>query len=157
MILGFHRGYMLILRNDSNKILTFNKFSMLCGTTAIHFDQLVFALFENTFSYITNPSKLIAPLISVTRLKLNKSVEQFHRGYILQDFFGEVNSFFQKILRVLEVHPQPFHQLIVYNVRSLKEPIHCQTLPNITFRQNPRTNKCCHDVPLINSYLYSEY
>ena len=47
----------------------------------------------------------------------------------------KVNSFFQEILRVLEDHPQPFHQLIVYNVRSMKEPIHCQTLPNITFRQ----------------------
>lgn len=69
---------------------------MLFETTTIHFDQLVFVLFENTFSYITNLSKLITPVISVTRLKLNKSVEQFHRGYILQDFFGEVNSFFQE-------------------------------------------------------------
>ena len=90
---NFHRGYMLILRNDSNKILAFNKFSMLCGATAIHFDQLVFALFKNTFSYITNPSKLITPLISVTRLKLNKSVEQFHRGYILHQASAEVNAF----------------------------------------------------------------
>ena len=69
---------------------------MLCGATAIHFDQLVFALFENTFSYITNPSKLIAPLISVTRLKLNKSVEQFHRGYILYQASAEVNSFYRE-------------------------------------------------------------
>ena len=149
---------MLIMRNDSNKILEFNKFSMI--TTTIDFDFLVFALFENTFSYITNLSTLTIT-ISFTSLKLNKSVVfHFHRGYILQDFSGEVNSFFQEILRVLEAHPQPFHQLIVYNVRSLKEPIHCQTLPNITFKRechNKCNEKCCHDVPLINSYLYSEY
>ena len=65
-------------------------------TTTIHFDQLVFALFENTFSYISNIFT-ITKIINFTSLKLNKSVEfHFHRGYILHYFFGEVNSFFQE-------------------------------------------------------------
>ena len=108
---------------------------------------------------ITTIRTFIIPTIFNRQLFVIVS-ENLHRGYILQDFSGEVNSFFQEILRVLEAHPQPFHQLIVYNVRSLKEPIHCQTLPNITFKRechNKCNEKCCHDVPLINSYLYSEY
>jgi hypothetical protein len=60
------------------------------------------------------------------------------------------NKLFLENFEGFQDHPQPFSQLIVYNVRSLKEPIHCQTLPNITFRQKYITNKCCHDVPLIN-------
>lgn len=98
---------------------------------------------------ITTIRTFIIPTIFNRQLFVIVS-ENLHRGYILQDFSGEVNRFFQEILRVLEAHPQPFHQLIVYNVRSMKEPIHCQTLPNITFRQKYITNKCCHDVPLIN-------
>jgi len=108
---------------------------------------------------ITTIRTFIIPTIFNRQLFVIVS-ENLHRGYILHQASAEVNSFFQKILRVLEVHPQPFHQLIVYNVRSLKEPIHCQTLPNITFKRechNKCNEKCCHDVPLINSYLYSEY
>ena len=70
---------------------------MFCGTTAIHFDLLVFVLFKNTFSYITNLSKLITPLISVTRLKLNKSVEQFHRANSIQEVLEKVNTLFQNL------------------------------------------------------------
>jgi hypothetical protein len=55
-------------------------------------------------------------VISVTRLKLNKSVEQFHRGNKVQEKRLAVKPFNKLFLENFEgfqEHPQPFSQLIL--------------------------------------------
>lgn len=49
------------------------------------------------------------------------TVVRCHRVNTIPYHHPKVNSFFQEILRVLDAHPQPFHQLIVYNVRSVRD------------------------------------